>query len=160
MGPVPARIAALGLGLALAGCRSAPPTNLDQVRGSGDSLELARACILDISDEVERLKPKHPELSGWRPARPGIRSLTYDYKGCRVWIAIRRPSEKQPVGTGSWATLSLPAIGLTVYCAVDGRAELKKAAESVIRRHVGKLAELDRERAKEQSKAQSKGKTP
>ena len=158
MGPVPARIAALGLGLVLAGCRSAPPTHLDQVRGSGDSLELARACILDISDDIERLKPQHPELSGWRPARPGVRSLTYDYKGCRVWVDIRRPSEKQPVATGSWASRSLPALGLTAYCAVDGRAELKKAAEAIVHRHVGKLAELDRDRAKEQAKARTKGK--
>jgi hypothetical protein len=121
-------------------------------------MDLARACILDISDEIEQLKLKHPELSGWRPARPGVRSLTYDYKGCRVWVDIRRDSEKQPpVGVGNWASRSLPALGLNVHCSVDGRAELKKAVETVVHRHVAKLAELDGQRAADHAKAQAKG---
>lgn|GEM_PF-3914309 len=144
------------LSLALAGCARPAPTHLDQVQGSADSLELARACILDISEEVEKLKPGHPELSGWRPARPGVRSLTYDYKGCRIWIDIRRASEKQPQpGPGPWATLGLPAIGLAVYCAVEAPPELKKAAEAVVRRHVGRLAEIDRRAAKAQAGART-----
>jgi hypothetical protein len=155
------RTAILGIGFLLAGCAKPPPTHLDLVRGSADSLELGRACLLDISEAIEGLKPANPELSGWRPLRPGVRALTYDYKGCRIWVDLRRDAEKPPpAGDGPWALRSLPALGLKVYCAVDGRAELKKALEDIIHAHVGKLAELDAGRAKEQAraKAQAKGK--
>jgi hypothetical protein len=139
----PVRAALAALGLALAGCSGPPPTHLEGVQAAGDGAECARACLMDISEEIDRLKPAHPELSGWRPAKPGIRSLTYDYKSCRVWLDFRRAEEKQPAGN---PRLRLPALGLNVYCQVEASAATARAVEAALRKHLDRLAELDRRR--------------
>ena len=114
--------------------------------------------MADICEGVDGIKAKHPELSGWRPARPGVRSLTYDYKGCRVWLDIRPRDGRQPTPARE-PRLRLPELGVNVYCEIEAPARIAKAVEAVVRQHLDALTKLDRRRAEGKAAAQTQPQT-
>ncbi len=152
------RIVVLVLAPALAGCWRSPPTHLEQLGPSAGSAEVVGAAMADICEGIDGIKAKYPELSGWRPARSGVRSLTYDYKGCRVWLDIRPRDGKQPVLERE-PRLRLPELGLNVYCEVEARAKVRKAVEAVVGRHLETLVELDRRRTEGKAAARTRPRT-
>lgn len=139
--------ALVAVALAACGCRSEPSSNLEQIGSPYDPMAAARAFVADVSDDIGRIKDQHAELSGWRPTRSGMRSVTYDYRSGLVSVDVRATSEKQP--GGATPRMRLPSLGLNVYCTVDGGSSMKSAVERIFARRMGQLADIERRKSKE-----------